>query len=129
MSETTTTNGIRITVKPSFVANQSNPQKGLFIYTYHICIENCSSDIVRLMSRYWRITDSQGRSKEVEGDGVIGKQPVLYPEARYEYESWAPLATDFGTMSGYFVMLRLKDNSTFKAQIPQFPLVPDYRMN
>ncbi len=129
MSETATTNGIRITVKPSFVASQSNPQKGLFIYRYNIRIENCSSDIVRLMSRYWIITDSQGQFKEVEGDGVIGQQPIFYPEALYEYESWAPLATEIGTMSGYFVMLRMKDNSTFKAQIPEFQLVPDYRMN
>jgi ApaG protein len=129
MSSTLTTKGIRISVQPTYRSEESNPGNGLYVFAYRVRIENRSTETVQLLSRYWRIADSLGRIREVEGDGVIGKQPVLEPGQVHEYDSWAPLPTDIGYMTGHYLMQRLSDGSTFRARIPVFPLIPDFRMN
>lgn len=124
-----TTNGIKITVKTRYDEGNSRPDRDYFAFSYKITIKNERPDTVRLLSRHWYIKDANGTLREVEGPGVIGEQPILAPEALHTYTSWCPLATPFGTMSGYFVMQIQSDNQLFKAQVPAFNLTAEFLLN
>ena len=87
------TNSIKISVDPTFMEEQSEPEDFHFVWAYHICIENQGDETVQLLRRHWHITDSQGRIHEVRGEGVVGEQPVLQPGESFEYTSGTPLAT------------------------------------
>ncbi len=115
------TDGIRITVRPIFLEDQSRPEERKFLWAYHVRIENRGSDTVQLLSRHWRITDADGRLEEVRGPGVVGEQPVLGPGESFEYTSGCPLRTPSGFMVGTYEMIR-KDGSRFPARIPMFSL-------
>ncbi|MDH3648348.1 MAG: ApaG domain, partial [Saprospiraceae bacterium] len=84
---------------------------------------------VQLLKKHWFIFDSSGKVKEVEGDGVIGKQPILEPGQSHEYSSWCPLATAVGKMHGYYTMMRLDDRSLFQVGIPAFDLIAPFKLN
>ncbi len=84
---------------------------------------------VRLMSRHWYIFDSNGAKREVEGEGVVGVQPIIEPGSAHEYVSGCNLKTDMGSMKGEYHMMRLLDNAIFEVQIPEFYLIAPYRMN
>jgi ApaG protein len=117
------TEGIRITVRPYFLANQSRPSLGHFVFAYAVRIENVGPDQVQLLSRLWRIHDSVGVGEDHEhrGDGVVGEQPVLRPGAVHQYESYCILKSPSGYMEGYYEFSR--DNRTrFLAFIPRFDL-------
>lgn len=115
------TNGVRVSVKPAFLAEQSEPDEGKYLWAYTIIIENCGMETVQLLSRYWRITDSAGRVQEVRGPGVVGAQPTLAPGERFEYTSGCPLPTASGVMSGRY-QLRAASGEAFEAEIPPFLL-------
>lgn len=117
----TTTRGIRIRVKPEYVAEQSLPQARRYLFAYHISIENLGGEAVQLLSRHWIITDGEGDTAEVRGDGVVGEQPRLSPGERFEYTSACPLPTPVGTMEGSFRM-RIASGELFDAQISPFRL-------
>lgn len=120
MSETTT-RGIRIQVVPEFLPQQSDPESGRFLFAYHIEIENTSQHTVKLLSRYWLITDGESHQEEVSGDGVVGLQPTLAPGERFSYSSGCPLPTRVGTMEGHYLM-STADGDTFQARIDPFTL-------
>jgi len=120
-----TTRNIRIAVEPNFLEEQSEPEDGKFLWSYHVRIENKSDTAVQLLSRYWRITDSQGRVREVRGEGVVGEQPVIEPGGSYEYVSGAPLETASGFMTGSYRM-RTPTGESFEAGIPMFALESPY---
>jgi ApaG protein len=127
--ETLITNGIKITVSPQYEPRHSDPLDGKYLYSYHIIIENLSEHTVQLLRRHWLIIDSNGIKKEVRGDGVIGKQPVLQPGQVHEYSSWSPLVTGLGKMQGHYVMRRLDDNGIFHVRIPAFDLIAPFILN
>ena len=127
--QTLITNGIKISVRPRYEPMHSNPLDGKFLYSYHITIENLSEFTVQLMRRYWCIMDSNGTKREVQGDGVIGKQPVLQPGQIHEYSSWSPLMTGIGKMSGHYIMRRVKDEGIFHVKIPAFSLIAPFVLN
>ena len=116
-----TTRGVRISVTPNFVDEQSIPEKNQFIFAYHVVIENLSEETVQLLARYWRITDARGRTQEVRGQGVVGEQPVLETGERFDYTSGAPLATSSGFMGGYYEMVT-SGGERFNAAVPAFSL-------
>ncbi|MBL8955383.1 MAG: Co2+/Mg2+ efflux protein ApaG [Myxococcaceae bacterium] len=118
---TTTTDGVKVSVKPAFWPERSQPQSGQFAFTYTVQISNVGTVPVQLMSRHWIITDGNGRVEEVKGDGVVGKKPRLEPGEAFEYTSWAMLKTPFGTMRGTYFMER-QDGQTFEAKIAEFVL-------
>src|SRR5688572_24311299 len=97
-SSSTTTEGIRITVKPAYWPERSVPEAAQFAFMYTVEIANEGREEATLRSRHWIITDANGRVEEVRGEGVVGKQPSLGPGERFEYTSWAMLRTPFGTM-------------------------------
>lgn len=115
------THGIVVRVRPSYLAGQSDPEGGRWVWAYQVEIESRRPDVVQLMTRRWTITDALGRVEEVRGPGVVGEQPVLGPGGRHVYASGCPLGTSSGTMAGayYFV-----DGAgrTFEVEIPAFSL-------
>jgi ApaG protein len=124
----TTTDGIRITVKPSFWPERSQPGASQFAFTYTVQITNVGQTTAQLVSRHWVITDGDGRVQEVNGDGVVGKKPTLEPGQAFEYTSWAMLRTPFGSMRGTYSMER-PDGKTFEAKIAEFALTMPNSLN
>ena len=116
-----TTRAISISVEPMYLDDQSSPEDNHYVWAYHVQIENLGNATVQLVSRHWKITDSQGHTQEVRGDGVVGEQPVLDPGDSFEYTSGTPLATPSGFMSGSYQMV-VKTGERFDAVIPPFSL-------
>ncbi|MFS0847982.1 Co2+/Mg2+ efflux protein ApaG [Novosphingobium panipatense] len=118
---TAITDSLTVRVAVSFLPEQSRIEAGKWFWVYHIRIENDTDGTVQLMNRHWRITDANGKVDVVEGDGVVGEQPVLEPGRSHDYVSGCPLSTPQGSMEGYYTFRRA-DGSEFIAQIPFFPL-------
>jgi ApaG protein len=119
------TRSISVSVEPIFLEDQSTPEENYYVWAYRVKIENKGRESVQLRSRYWRITDSNGRVQEVRGVGVVGEQPVIPPGDKYEYTSGAPLSTPSGFMGGNYQM-QTSHGETFDVEIPLFALdVPD----
>ncbi|MBN9021266.1 MAG: Co2+/Mg2+ efflux protein ApaG [Rhizobiales bacterium] len=122
-----TTRAIRVTVEPTFVDAESSPDEGQYFWAYRIEIANLGDEVVQLRSRHWRITDANGRTEEVQGAGVVGKQPVLKPGEKFSYTSGCPLSTTSGIMVGTYQMENDKGEA-FLIEIPAFSLdLPDTR--
>lgn len=116
-----TTRGITVIVRPSFVPEQSGP--GRWFFAYRIRILNEGSERVQLQSRHWTITDANGQVEEVRGPGVVGEHPILDPGDHFDYTSFCPLPTPFGTMEGTYQMIN-GANEHFDVRIAPFELAP-----
>jgi ApaG protein len=117
-----TTDGVTVHVSPNFLEDQSVPEQARWFWSYHIRIENHRSDPVQLLTRHWRITDGRGMVNHVDGDGVVGEQPLLQPGGSHDYVSGCPLSTPNGMMEGHYRFIRA-DGSTFLVEIPLFKLM------
>ncbi len=126
---TKVTQGIKISVDVRYIQEFSNPLKNYYLFVYHIRIENESDFTYQLISRRWNIFDSNGEWRVVEGEGVVGEQPVLEPGQSFEYESSCNLKTDFGAMQGNYIMKRIVDGELISVQIPEFQLVTPQKLN
>ena len=115
------TRNIRVAVEPSFLHEQSEPAEGRYLWSYRVTIENRGREPVQLLSRYWRIIDARGRTREVTGPGVVGEQPVIEPGESFEYTSGAPLETPSGFMNGSYRMVSASGEN-FEIGIPMFAL-------
>ncbi len=115
------TDGITVRVAVNFLPEQSRIDAGKWFWVYHIRIENGSDHTVQLLSRFWRITDGRGLINYVEGDGVVGEQPVLAPGQSHDYVSGCPLTTPHGSMEGHYTFRR-ENGELFEVAIPFFPL-------
>ena len=113
--------GIRITVRPLFVPEQSDPVHRRFVFAYFIRLENVSKVTAQLLTRRWLIHDDAGEETEVIGDGVVGLQPTLQAGGVHEYNSFCVLKGASGWMEGHYHFVR-PDGTTFDSQIPRFPL-------
>ena len=116
-----TTHSIVVSVKPTYLEDQSSPRDHRFVWAYQVTIENRGSITVQLKRRRWRITDSLGREEVVEGDGVVGEQPVLKPGESFEYTSGTPLPTPSGIMVGSYFM-EAENGEVWDVAIPAFSL-------
>ncbi len=126
---TATTQGVKISVETMYQDEHSNPLNAHYMFVYRICIENLSDEEIQLMRREWLIFDSDGTTREVEGEGVVGEQPVLAPGASYTYISGCNLKTDIGSMKGRYLMKRIDNNTEFLVSVPEFKLIVPYRLN
>lgn len=115
------THGMRITVRPIFAPDHSRPEQGRYVFVYQIRIENVAEHPAQLISRYWLIRDSIGEETVVEGEGVIGEQPVIRPGHVHEYQSFCVLRSTRGSMEGRYHFVR-EDGAEFDAEIPRFEL-------
>ncbi|RUO52403.1 Co2+/Mg2+ efflux protein ApaG [Pseudidiomarina homiensis] len=112
---------IAIDVKTHYLAAQSDPDKGQYVFAYTITITNQGEQSVQLLNRAWRITDADHKITRVAGDGVVGEQPHIAPGESFSYTSGTVLATPIGTMEGHYGMVNA-DGSKFEAKIPSFRL-------
>ncbi len=120
------TEDIRITVRPSYLRDRSNPMLGQFVFAYHIRIENVGSQSAQLRTRRWLIHDAAVGDTVVEGEGVVGEQPHLLPGQVHEYRSFCVLKAPHGWMEGSYRFVR-DDESFFEAVIPRFTLLAEAR--
>lgn len=126
---TTTTQGVTVSVTTSYLPDYSSPAQDHYVFAYRITIRNDSSQTVKLLRRHWHIFDANGTIREVEGEGVVGQQPVLEPGESHQYVSGCNLKTGLGKMTGTYQMERLVDGRLFQVHIPEFTLVVPYRLN
>lgn len=117
-----TTHGVTVRVSVSYLPEQSEPRRGRWFWAYHVRLENDGDQTVQLLTRHWIITDGRGARHTVEGEGVVGEQPVIPPGGSYDYVSGCPLATSTGAMQGSYQMIG-EDGAAFDAAIPRFSLL------
>src|SRR5688572_26360178 len=115
------TDGIRVTVRPVFLPEQSDPAQHRFVFAYFVRLENVGTVPAQLLTRRWLIHDDSGEETEVVGDGVIGQQPTLAPGGVHEYNSFCILKAPSGFMEGHYHFSRA-DGGSFNAEIPRFQL-------
>jgi ApaG protein len=123
------TDGVKVTVETIYQPEYSNPMNEHFMFAYKVHIENLTDYSVQLLRRHWYIFDSNGTKREVEGEGVVGQQPVIEPGESHEYVSGCNLKTDMGSMHGTYQMKRVVDEGEFNVKIPEFYLVAPYKLN
>ncbi|EXJ12691.1 MULTISPECIES: Co2+/Mg2+ efflux protein ApaG [Nitrincola] len=113
-------NNVDIQVRTAYLEEQSDPDAHRFVFSYHITIRNNNSVAVKLLSRKWLITDGNENVQEVQGEGVVGEQPVIAPGSSYSYTSGTVLSTEVGSMQGYYNMTA--GELSFRAPIQAFTL-------
>ncbi|MBM3590625.1 MAG: Co2+/Mg2+ efflux protein ApaG [Alphaproteobacteria bacterium] len=117
-----TTNHIEVSVWPEFIDKKTSVLGNLFIWAYHVRIVNKSATEIKLIARFWRIIDECGNVQEIEGDGVVGEQPVILPNSSYQYSSGVHLKYPSGIMSGKYRIKKLNNDEVIEIKIPNFSL-------
>ena len=112
---------ITVTAETQYLADQSDPQDGRYVFAYHITLRNTGTIAAQLISRHWIIKDAEAHLQEVRGLGVVGHQPLLKPDESFEYTSGCVLTTPVGTMRGSYQMAA-EDGTQFEAPIAEFTL-------
>lgn len=115
------TEGIRVQVSPRFSLADSDPADGMFVFSYTINMANESESTAQLLFRHWRIHDAAGDDSTVDGEGVVGEQPVLRPGDSHEYQSYCVLRSPVGYMEGYYTFAR-QGGEEFRVEVPRFEL-------
>ena len=115
------TEGIRVRVRPSFSLADSDPADGTFVFSYTISLANEGAVSAQLLFRHWHIHDSVGDDSTVDGEGVVGEQPVRHPGDSHEYRSYCVLRSPVGYMEGHYTFARA-DGERFKVVVPRFHL-------
>jgi ApaG protein len=123
------TKGVKVTVETEYQPSYSSPSQYHYVFTYRITIENGSDFTIQLKRRCWNIFDAGFISREVEGEGVVGQQPVLEPGESHTYVSGCNLKSGIGKMVGTYLMERVVDGATFTVKIPEFSMVAPMRLN
>lgn len=121
--------GIKVSVETFYQPDYSNPLQSEFMFAYRINIENHNHFSVKLHRRHWKIFDSNGTYRDVEGEGVVGVQPVLKPGENYQYVSGCNLRTEMGRMEGTYEMENLNSKTTFFVNIPAFEMIVPMKNN
>jgi ApaG protein len=129
LAKSHTTKGIVISVETNFDGDMKDTVNVKFIFSYTITLQNTLMIDVQLISRKWEIFDSIGTKHTVEGEGVIGLQPIIKPGEVFTYSSWCPLDSSMGRMKGHYNMVNLESNEMFQIEIPQFELFADWIKN
>lgn len=126
---TAITKGVKITVEIRYQEDYSQPRRNEFLFAYRIIIENLSEQTLKLLRRHWYIFDSMGEYKEVEGEGVVGRQPILAPGEEYAYTSGCNLQSAMGRMHGTYLMQDTQTQRLFPVTIPEFELIAPFKLN
>jgi ApaG protein len=121
MSIATPAHRFTCSAAPQHLPEQSDPERGLYVFAYTITIRNTGSMPAQLIARHWVITDGAGRTEEVKGLGVVGQQPLLAPGETFVYTSGTQLRTAAGVMRGSMFVVA-EDGTRFEADVPAFVL-------
>ncbi|MFZ5972449.1 MAG: Co2+/Mg2+ efflux protein ApaG [Bacteroidota bacterium] len=123
------TQGVKVVVETEYQPSYSSPSQYHYVFTYRITIENQSEYTIQLMRRHWFIHDAGFLAREVEGEGVVGQQPVLEPGQSHQYVSGCNLKSGIGKMVGTYLMEKVVDGSQFRVNIPEFVMIAPLRLN
>jgi ApaG protein len=123
------TQGIHVSVETEYQSAYSSPSQYHYVFTYRITIENKSEYTVQLLRRHWHIFDAGFNKREVEGEGVVGQQPVLEPGQSHQYVSGCNLKSGIGKMLGTYLMERIVDGTKVSVTIPAFIMMAPTRLN
>ncbi|QKZ12605.1 Co2+/Mg2+ efflux protein ApaG [Spirosoma sp. KUDC1026] len=123
------TEGVKVSVKTEYQSDYSSPLQAHYVFTYRITIENSSEYTIQVLRRHWTIFDSNGTVREVEGEGVVGQQPVLEPGEVHEYVSGCNLRSSMGKMAGTYLVERIIDGKQVRVNIPEFTMIVPYKLN
>lgn len=123
------TEGISVSVETFYQPAQSNPLNAEYLFVYRITIENLTEFPVKLLRRHWHILDSNGSHREVEGEGVVGQQPLIEPNETYQYISAANLKSDIGKMFGTYEMINMYNRKKIIVSIPEFQMIAPFKLN
>jgi ApaG protein len=123
------TEGISITVETYYNNEQSNPLLNEHAFAYKVSIDNFSNFPIKLLRRHWQIFDSNATHREVEGEGVVGQQPILEPGESFQYMSGVSIRTEIGRMLGKYQMENMLNKKMFSINIPEFELVAPHKLN
>lgn len=121
--------GVKISVETYYQPEYSNPVNSEFMFAYKITIENNNDFPVKLLRRHWYIYDSEGTMREVEGEGVVGIQPVIAAAASYQYISGCNLRSEIGKMYGTYLLENVNNKNTFDVAIPVFEMQAPFKLN
>ncbi len=121
--------GVEVRVETFYQQDYSNPLQSEFMFAYRITIENHNTFPVKLISRHWHIFDSNGSYREVEGEGVVGMQPVIEAGNEYQYVSGCNLHTEMGRMHGTYLMENGNNQQPFEVSIPPFEMIAPFKHN
>jgi ApaG protein len=121
--------GVNISVETFYQAEYSNPAGSEYMFAYRVSIDNNNVFPIKLLSRHWYIFDSNGTEREVEGEGVIGVQPIIEAGNSYQYVSGCNLRTEMGKMHGTYIFENLHNMKRFTASIPLFEMVVPFKLN
>ncbi len=123
------TYGVKISVESIYRKDLSNIENNVYFFNYRVVIENTNSFNIKLLSRHWHIFDSLNPAKVIEGDGVVGEQPIIKPGQKHVYVSGCDLNSEMGYMKGFYNFIRVDTQEKFKAEIPRFELVSKPKLN
>jgi ApaG protein len=123
------TQGVKVSVETEYQPEYSSPGQMHFVFTYRITIENNSQYTVQLLRRQWYIHDANNTNREVEGEGVVGQQPVLEAGQSHTYVSGCNLKSGIGKMFGNYLMERVLDGKKFRVKIPEFTMIAPFKLN
>lgn len=123
------TAGLKVSVETQYQEKISDPESERFVFAYRITIENHNDFPVQLIHRHWFIFDSIGERNEIKGDGVVGKQPVLFPDSMYQYISGCNLKSEIGSMSGFYTFENTLNKEHFRVEIPKVMLMNPAKLN
>lgn len=126
---TAITEGIKVSVETEYQPGYSSPSQYHYVFTYRITIENQSESTIKLLRRHWNIFDAGFPHREVEGEGVVGQQPVLEPRQMHQYVSGCNLKSGIGKMLGTYLMERVVDGAKVRVSIPEFTMIAPLRLN
>ncbi|MEI6087064.1 MAG: Co2+/Mg2+ efflux protein ApaG [Bacteroidota bacterium] len=121
--------GVEVSVEIFYQSDYSKPLNQEFMFAYRVTIENHNIFSIKLLRRHWFIFDSNGEHKEVEGEGVIGIQPILQPNENYQYVSGCNLKTEMGKMHGTYLMENQNNKERFYVKIPSFDMIVPFKNN
>ena len=121
--------GVEVTVETFYQQDYSNPVQSEYMFAYKIQNENHNSFPVKLHRRHWHIFDSNGSYREVEGEGVVGVQPVISPGEKYQYVSGCNLRTEMGRMHGTYQVENMNSKQLFNVNIPAFEMFVPFKNN
>ncbi|MDG1849749.1 MAG: Co2+/Mg2+ efflux protein ApaG [Flavobacteriales bacterium] len=123
------TKDVKVSVEPSYEGNFDSIEGNVDVFSYQIIIENKSNHTIKLLKRHWLVLDAADYDYEIEGNGVIGEQPILCPGEKHIYESGSQLKCPIGAMKGSYLFKRLADNQKFHVEIPHFNLLAPFIAN
>jgi ApaG protein len=121
--------GIEVSIETFFQKDYSNPLQNEYMFAYRITIENHNSYPVKLLRRFWEIFDSNSEHREVEGEGVVGVQPLIMPGKQYQYVSGCHLKSEMGKMQGFYTMQNVETKELIRVNIPAFKMIAPVKLN